>query len=477
MLTQPTMSRQVRRKNQRFLDECLDKEKKAQAKAVNSVTKLINRIFEDESIEELAFKLGVIERVRELTPVALIGVMMLGCDSPSIASLETMCSYLREFFDIDIKPTSLQAKINTPNTVKFIETIMDRIMKIEVDKILNKILKKTDTFYSFNSILLEDSTTIPLYENLSRLFPGCGGSGSKAAVKIDFIIDLKSKEIKQMKHVSGKIPDASLSGGIIDFIGENDLVLRDLGYFKLAYFKKIIKKKAFFISRLSKSVNVYLKKNDKTPIDLIEYMKKNTLIDLTVYIGSVERMQVRLIGIAVPPDVVESRRQQHKKNRGKKEPSEALNEWNKFTFMITNAPRVRISLKSILKLYALRWQIEIFFKACKSNLTIDNITGENKYRILGFLFLKLCAVFVASMLYALAQITSTREISIIKFTNWVKKNGLYKITFTYDGVDLILKKFERDVDLLYKKKTKDKSWWKESKECQPQDGILKAKVA
>ena len=52
------------------------------------------------------------------------------------------------------------------------------------------------------------------------------------------------------------------------------MVIRDLGYFNLSNFSKIVNKKAYFLSRLSKSVNVYLNKSDEQPLNLIEYLEK-----------------------------------------------------------------------------------------------------------------------------------------------------------------------------------------------------------
>jgi Transposase DDE domain len=475
MLTEPRASRQVNRKRKREQDKINLAEEKAQAREAIKIQNLIAAVFQQESIEDLAVKMGVIERKRELTAFALVGVLMIGCNSESVESLEILCSNLRKWFNIFIKPQTLQARINNKATSDFIKVIMTKIMQIEFDKAILKNFKKNVRNNLFNRVLVQDSTTISLDKNLWRLFRGCGGSGSKAAVKFDFIIDLSNKKIVHMKPMAGRIPDSSLSGEIDKFAGENDLILRDLGYFNLTQFKNLILSKSFFVSRLSKSVNVYLNKYDKEPIDIVKYLKENKSpneeIDLTIYIGKIERLEVRLIGLKVPPDVIEARRQQHKRCRNKKEPSESLQEWNGCTFMITNIPREKASLKLILKLYSLRWQIELFFKACKSELKIDNITGRNKHRILCFLFFKLCIVFIAAILYAFAQGKSSREISLLKFTKWLKSNGLYELTFTCDGFNLILKAFERDKDLLYKKKTKDKPWWEENKEC------LKPKIA
>ncbi len=128
-----------------------------------------------------------------------------------------------------------------------------------------------------------------------RLFSGCGGSASKAAIKIDIIFDLVYNRVLSAKFVAGKVPDAKFSNDILDQLEENDLVIRDLGYFILKCFKEIIKSN-YFISRLSKPVYVYLNKDDSKPLELIEYLQKLDIqngIDIDVYIGKLERLPVR----------------------------------------------------------------------------------------------------------------------------------------------------------------------------------------
>lgn len=477
MLTHSNTSRQARRKEERDNARALKREAIAKMKAVQKVTNLISRIFKDESIEALAYKMGVIDRKRELTPLALVGVLMLACDGESVNSLESMCSDLREWFKIYITPQTLQARINNKNTVNFIKMIIDEVMKMETSKILEKILKKgrnlrrlniKNKLFKYKRVLLQDSTVISLHNNLWRIFRGCGNSSNNAAVKCDFIIDLLNNQIIYMKCISGRIPDASLSKEILSFVKEGDLILRDLGYFNLPHFKQMMNENSDFVSRLSSNVNVYLNQNDEEPIDLVEYFQKNSVndeIDINVYIGRIERIKVRLIGLKVPFEVLEVRRSQYKKDR-KKEFSEFLNAWNNYTFMITNISAKQISIKGILILYKFRWQIELFFMSLKSVLSIDNITGSNKYRICCFLFLKLCISWITSMLYSCAQAinTSRKEISLIKFTKWIKRFGIFECIFIHDGFNYLFKAFERDMNLLYKRETKLEAWLVEENE-------------
>jgi hypothetical protein len=460
-------SRQVRRRIERQEQRAKRAQETIEAETSLKIKKMLETVLSIENLQEIAKKTNFQKRKRKLTPMAIVGVLMLGCCNGSsevpVSSLETMCNYLKKWFYIKLEKESLEKKINRKETAMFIKEVMMRVMNNEIDKILRKLLKKRPKIGLFNRILIQDSTVISLPETLAKIFRGCGGSASKAAVKCDFIIDQANHLVVKMKCIAGKVPDSKLSGDIIEHVQEGDLIIRDLGYFNLANFSKIALKKGYFLSRLLIGVNVYLNKNDEKPVNLAEHLEKigvkNKGVDIDVYVGKNERLLVRLIGVKVPQEVIESRRQQYKKARGRStEPSKELKEWHGYTLMITNITKKMASLQSILTLYKTRWQIELFFKNIKSILSVDKITGENKYRLLCLLFTKLCISWIASILYAYAQaiVSDGKEVSRFKFTRWLKDLGDLRTALRTKDFTTLLEELERDLDSLCKEKRKMK---------------------
>lgn len=106
-----------------------------------------------------------------------------------------------------------------------------------------------------------------------------------------------------MKCFAGRVPDGNIkiSGNILNHVDKEDLVIRDLGYFNIKQVSEIAKKEAYFISRLAKSINVYLDENDEKPLDIIQHIEKmnikNKEIDMIAYLGKTERLPVRLIAL------------------------------------------------------------------------------------------------------------------------------------------------------------------------------------
>ena len=477
MLSRKKVSRQVQRQQARKQIKELRTQEKKEEQILRQIKIILESVFDEDNIKLIAKKTKLSLRTRKLTPLVIVSILLMGCSceigSQSICQLRTMSSFLRKWFNIHIKTQSLQAKINRKETSDFIKAIMAEVVKHETNKILGKIFKKTMKKNKkktkklnkklFKRILLQDSTVISLPESLSKMLRGCGGTASKAAIKCDFTIDQTNHLILSVRFSAGRNPDVSFSGNIIDDLQNKDLVIRDLGYFKLSVLKDIMNENAYFISRLSKVALVYLNKNDEEPLDIMKKVEilniEKKKLDIDVFIGQTDRIPARLIGIKVPPEVVEARRHQYKKARGKKEPSEELIEWNGYTFMITNIPKDDLSLKQILKIYKIRWQIELFFKNMKSNLCIDNLTGKNKYRILCIIYTKLVLTWIVLLLYAYAQtkVDKGKEVSLFKFTDWLKVDGKLKNALLTQNLSNLLHELDRDLNLLYKEKKKSRN--------------------
>jgi len=461
-------SRQQRRYARRQEQKRLNKQNRADAEVAAQIKKLFQSALSQENLVKIAKNTGFIARNREISSSAIVAVLLLGCSgSQNISSLEKISSYLKKWFNISVKPQSLQGRLNRKASAAFMKEVSTNVMMHEANKVLDKLLKKPTkqrkTHCLYKRILLQDSTVISLPESVARIFKGCGGSASKAAIKCDVIIDQVNHLIVRIKCVAGRIPDSSLSGDIIEYLREGDLVIRDLGYFNLEHFTSMVKKGIKFISRLIKKVNVYLTKEEhETPLDVkqLEGLDINKGIDIEVFVGKKARIPMRLIGIKVPPEVLEQRRDRHKKIR-KNAPSEELHEWNEYTFMLTNIPKNELDLKQILKIYKIRWQIELFFKNIKSYLHIDKLTGKNKYRILTLIYTKLILTWMASLLYAYAQmiVAEGKEVSKFKFTSWLQEEvGWRKVFITADFTELF-EALRKDLGFLCKQSVKKQKSW------------------
>ena len=113
---------------------------------------------------------------------------------------------------------------------------------------------------------------------------------------------------------------------------------------------------------------------DETPLDVLALLKKATkigCIDRPVRLGrkkGVPSLPMRLIAVRKPPDAIaEARRKAHlaARKQGRQASAGTLLacEW---VILVTSLAKDTFSLEDVLKLYRMRWRIELAFKRLKS---------------------------------------------------------------------------------------------------------------
>jgi hypothetical protein len=251
----------------------------------------------------------------------------------------------------------------------------------------------------FTAIFLGDSTTVGLPDELADLFPGCGGTAgtSGAALKIQVLWDLKTGRLERLLVEAGRASDAH-SLIAVEQADPGTLLVYDLGYFSVARFAALDRQQAKFISRLQHGTTVL--DDQGVALDLLAYLRRQPtgLVDVPILLGAAERLPCRLIGVRVPEEVANRRRQQARdkaRDHGR-EPSAAYLELLGWTLFVTNGTVEELTWKAVVVLYRARWQIELLFKLWKSH------NGLARYRT-GAPALERLALFYAKLLGVLLQ--------------------------------------------------------------------------
>lgn len=154
-------------------------------------------------------------------------------------------------------------------------------------------------------------------------------------------------------------------------MGENDLIIRDLGYFSLDVFDEIVDSGAFFLSRLRYGVNIY-DMIDNKKLNLLNELKKKGFLDLWIKLGAKNKTECRLVAVPLSEQVANERRRKAENDRsGSANHSQRYMDLLGYSLYITNVPRDVWTIKQIAEAYRCRWYIEILFKGWKSYLNIQ----------------------------------------------------------------------------------------------------------
>lgn len=130
---------------------------------------------------------------------------------------------------------------------------------------------------AFNEVNLLDSTTVTLPETLATEFPGCGGAGAKAAVKLYLVLNYLTGGYQQMRIEAGRKADQDMGERFLAEHKAGALWLFDLGFFNAPFLAQIARAATFFVCRLAASQTVfYCRRADGElePFDLDQFLHR-----------------------------------------------------------------------------------------------------------------------------------------------------------------------------------------------------------
>ncbi len=379
----------------------------------------IHPFFTVQELEQLARDVGFVQREGKINGALFLDLIVFNNENLKKQSLNDLCVELKDKHDIEIKKQSLHDRFND-NALDFLKAALEKLLQkqIQVDLSLGEI-------EGMNRILIKDSVCFQIDESLSEYYPGSGGSGSKASVRIQFEYDLLSGKINDLSINAFNNQDATNSVATIELTEPGDLIIRDLAYMGLTVLQLLIDKLAFFLCRLGTNVNVYEMIGEQyVKIDfkkICEYMKKHNLemMEKEVYIGFKERIQVRLIIHLLPAEEVSKRLRKARANNKKKKRGKLSKEFvarAHLNLFITNAGKEQISTEKVWKLYRLRWQIELVFKIWKSICDIEKVKKVKKSRLECYIYSKLIFIVLGwKVLWGIAKEMFVREGKVLSF--------------------------------------------------------------
>lgn len=309
---------------------------------------------------------------------------------------------------------------------------------------------------AFKRIHIFDSSSWDINPGLKQVLPGSGGGASDANCKLQAGYEYKSGSLGFFAVTEGIKPDQAYSNRLVDFVEKDDLMLTDLGYFKLSVFQELTAKGVYFLSKLLIGTTL---RNAGTSekIDLGATLRSfvGNILEINVIMGNDKHhVPCRLIGLRVTKQVANARRRKLRKEAEKKgrTPSKnhlALCDW---TLFVTNASSEILPVNIVLSLYRLRWQIELIFKQLKSVLRVHSSNTAKEYRlkceIYGKLIMAVLIHCIHSSLNANMWTTRKMEVSFDKLYKRIQERAFSLLQNMLLTVATAVKHFLREINRL-----------------------------
>ena len=343
-----------------------------------------------------AFQTGFFKRCSKFSPLMFIDSLLYDAVSENTKSLNALAINTKGKYNVEISKQGIDQRY-TSEAVTFVQSLCGGLLSDQINRSI-----EVGWFNEFERVLIKDSTKFDVSGNLAKQLPGSGGSASKAGVCIQYEFDIKSGEVSDLSIGPASCHDTTDTRGTIGKVRKGDLIIRDLGYSIISCFSVINQKGAYFISRLHSNTKVYEKKNDKdVELDFGKLYKQMTdgkikRLDKQVIIGGKEKMPVRLIIDLMPQSEVDKRIKKtnaYNKKAGNKT-SDNYKTRAHFNLFITNIEETVLAPEVIVKVYKLRWQVELIFKSWKSTFGIDNNNPMKYERLMCLLNVRLLLILI-----------------------------------------------------------------------------------
>jgi hypothetical protein len=352
---------------------------------ITQVAETIQNVF-GEHIESLARESGFIKRKVTVTGSGFVQALVMAFQAKRSASYSEI-SQSASSLGMPMSAQGMEQRLNE-SAAQFMKAVLELASKEKVSGVTQSAFPLLE---KFKGVHLRDSSTIGLPASLKEVWKGNGNqNGATATLKLQVSWEYSRGALDGICLQDGFCQDQTSPYQNMQ-LPAGALHIGDLGYFSLEKLARDSQTGVFWITRWKFKTTIW----DETDplLDLVEFLAAQTQnqLDLPVQVGGKQQLTCRLLASRVPPEVADQRRQRIKEayRKNGRQPSKTLLRLAAGTIVLTNVPSSQLSLKEVLVLLKVRWQIEILFKLWKEYLSIDEWNSQNPWRILTEMYAKL----------------------------------------------------------------------------------------
>ncbi len=324
--------------------------------SVSQVEDSLKHILEERA-NVLARETGCIERQRKFSGADLLQTLVFGWLSHPDASLEALAS-VAAIRKVQVTDTAIHKRFTKP-CAQFLHAILEEMTNVVVEADREVPLELVGRF---EAVVLEDSSTVALPNELATCWQGCGGAPGEghAAVKLHVRWDLKRGSLRGPRLTHGRISDRS-SPLKEEPLPAASLYIADLGYVDWSCVVARRAAGSYTLTRAQARTMYWTPEGKPLKLDAQLPQQVGQTKELWVRVAEKHRHLMRLLIIRVPEEVAERRcadLEADAKRRGQpvRERAWKLAAW---TILLTDVPASLLNLQEALVLLRERWQMEI----------------------------------------------------------------------------------------------------------------------
>ena len=338
----------------------------------NILTKRLSSLIDKKLIDSLVKESGLVQRQRKIKIFQLIWALILSSSHQANRSIAGVARSYTEITDESVARSSIYSRLNKGCAQVLKRLALHLINTLAANK-EHSAQDQRDLVQNlrthFDGVYALDSSSNRLRDNLKGKIPGVS---TPAGLKLHCFFNILSGKLIKVKKSKGRTADlkACQLGGWL----KSSLLLVDLGYFSYNFFDRIERHGGYFLSRAKSNINPKIVRNHRSKICgnsiNVEGMKLKEALK-----------KIKRDVLDVDVEVTFKRRVYKGKQRSVKRRFRVIAIYNvaekRYHCYVTNLPVDKLSAEEITSVYALRWQVEIFFKALRQHHSFGDFPSGN----------------------------------------------------------------------------------------------------
>jgi hypothetical protein len=362
-------------------------------KSVTQLAKAIQSVLQVHA-NRAGVSTGLIKRVREFTGATFAQTVILGQMQEGEIAMSDLASFARQV-GVNVSAQAIDKRFTEKTALFFAELLNAAFTQVvAADPVAIPLLER------FSEVIVEDSTTLSLPDDLEKVWQGCGNAteSAKSAFKVQVRWDLSAGGFKGQALTDGRVPDTR-SPLRLNRRQRRSVHIVDLGYFDTHQYQKDGEEEKYWICRLKVGGSLQVFDEAGNLLDLYEVLSKYagyTSYECQIQVSATTRLPARLIAYPVPEEVAIKRRKSHERKAQKhsRKANKKILDLCGWTLVITNIPTEELNHQEALVLLRARWQIELLFKLWKQYGQVDMSRSKNPWHLLCDFYAKLIGMII-----------------------------------------------------------------------------------
>jgi hypothetical protein len=346
--------------------------------------------FQPTEAEQLARESGWLKRRGKIHPLDFLLSLTCGQMSALNLTLSAQAQSLPE----PVSPQAVDERYN-PAAVAYFGACFERSLRRALAAPVPGGWAPAEALrHYFAAVYLSDSTSFDVTASLQEIYPGCGGDGSVANVKVLLRYEALAGRLEPLKLLPGKRSDQGLASELAERLRPGQLQIIDNGFCAAAAWRLAQQQGAYLLGPVPRSVTVWLAPTARGAPDQAQRLDLAKALAHTpencrewpeVYLGQGAHQAgpVRLVAFRLKPESANRRRaalRESMRTQGRTPSQEAL-ELAGWLILATNASAQQLPTAMMAYLYRLRWQVELIFRQLKSVLRLDQSNSDKPCRV------------------------------------------------------------------------------------------------